>query len=69
MLAAQLKQQLPGLATLSTKERTAALRPLSLVPPLRATSMAGLGGETFGSAGSFVPVRQPCLAPATLISR
>lgn len=24
----------------------------------------GLGGETFGSAGANVPVRQPCLVPA-----
>ncbi len=30
------------------------------------TPLAGLGRDTFGCAGSFVPVCQPCLVPATL---
>jgi hypothetical protein len=40
--------------------------------PLHTTgtsSMAGRGGDTFGYAGSNLPVRQPCHAPATLVWR
>ena len=36
---------------------------------LGASFMAGLGGDTFGYAGSFVPVRQPRLVPVTLVWR
>lgn len=35
----------------------------------RAPSMAGRGGDTFGYAGSCMPVRQPCHAPATPVWR
>ena len=33
------------------------------------SSMAGRGGDTFGYAGSFMPVRQPCHVPAPFVWR
>lgn len=38
---------------------------MSVSTPLHAFSVAGLGGDTFGYAGSFLPVRQPRLVPAS----
>lgn len=42
---------------------------MSVLHPWCVFFMAGLGGETFGSAGSVMPVRQPCLVPASLVWR